>query len=152
MNQIVRIKPYNPRKGYVLKTYVFQGMLFSVDKGWYQPPQSVIDKLRYVHSKPDDLDSPLAFDICTPEEAEALMEEERRAELEKAEPDSPVRITRVTRSGSERVRRDDVMTTPDFDTDDSEDDDEESDAVAVVTPAPAPVASAAPGAPRRRKR
>lgn len=89
---LVRIKPVNPRKGFVLRTYVFADILFSVDRGWYEVPMSIADHLRTVHSRVGDPLSPLAFDVCSKGEATALVERERRAEQSPAEPTEPVRV------------------------------------------------------------
>ncbi len=83
---LVRLKPFNPRRGYVLKTYVDgpSGAVFKEERGWYEVPAALGEKLRDVTSKPENTDSPAAFDVCTKEEAVALERRIRRQQQERA--------------------------------------------------------------------
>lgn len=69
---LVRLKPYDPRRGHVLKRYTYAGIKFQEERGWYRVEKPVADYLRTVHEVPTDNYSPLAFDVCTEDEAKAL--------------------------------------------------------------------------------
>ena len=83
MPKVVRLKPYNPRKGYVLRRYVLGNQKFMADR-WYVVGDVMAEKLAKVHSRPDHPeDSPLAFDLFdSREEAEAQYTAEQEAEKE----------------------------------------------------------------------
>lgn len=114
----VRIKPYNERKGYKLERYMAFGIRFEEAKGWYrvgevivrfnsesgeQEEFNIIEYLRAIRNNNEDPDSPVAFDVCTPEEAKALVAAEKAAlEADKAKVDNPRPIDLV---GSERKSR-----------------------------------------------
>lgn len=68
----VRLKPYDPRRGYVLRRYTYRGIKFQEERGWFRVPKDVADYLRAVHQVPGDEHSPLAFDCCTEAEAKSL--------------------------------------------------------------------------------
>jgi hypothetical protein len=80
---LVRLRPYNPRKGLVLRKYTHAetGARFEEAMGWYKVPAAVAQKLRAVHQQPRDADTPLAFDVCTVVEAKEMDKAERRARL-----------------------------------------------------------------------
>ena len=69
---LVRLKPYDPRRGHVLRRYTYAGIKFQEERGWYRVEKPVAEYLRAVHEVPTDGYSPLAFDVCTEEEAKAL--------------------------------------------------------------------------------
>ena len=69
---LVRLKPYDPRRGNVLRRFTFRGIKFHEERGWYRVEAPVSEYLRGVHQVPTDLFSPLAFDVCTEAEAKAL--------------------------------------------------------------------------------
>lgn len=76
---LIRLKPHNPRKGYVVKRYHVGGILFREDRGWYRTEDQVlIDRLRRLRQRSEDPDSPPLFDICTAEEAAEIEEREGR--------------------------------------------------------------------------
>lgn len=89
---LVRIKPYNPRRGHVLRRFTYAhprtGTRYRFDdsRGWYTVPTEVARVLEGVHSRYEDLDSPLAFDVCTKEQAIALDQRETVEEEPKAKP------------------------------------------------------------------
>jgi len=75
----VRLKPYQPKKGFTTKTYTFRGHRFEESKGWSQVnDDALVAELRELHQKPYDDQSPALFDVCTKEEALALERSERR--------------------------------------------------------------------------
>jgi hypothetical protein len=74
---LVRLKPYDPRRKFVLRRYVYGGIHFLVTRGWERVPKTVADYLRAVRQSEFDPYSPPAFDVCTEEEAAALEKRER---------------------------------------------------------------------------
>lgn len=83
MPKVVRLKPYNRRKGYLLRRYVLGNQKF-IENRWYVVGDVMAAKLANVHSRPDHPDeSPLAFDLFdTQKEAEAQYTAEQEAERE----------------------------------------------------------------------
>ena len=69
---LVRLKPYDHRRGHVLRRYTYAGIKFQEERGWNRVEKSVGEHLRTIHQLPRDPHSPLAFDVCTDEEAKAL--------------------------------------------------------------------------------
>lgn len=78
-----RLKPYDPRKGHVLQRISYgrlNGKRF--EQGfWYAVSETEAAFLREQHQKPNDPNSPFAFDVCTAEEAEQLTTDETRSVL-----------------------------------------------------------------------
>jgi hypothetical protein len=69
---LVRLKPYDPRRGHVLRRYTYAGIKFQEERGWYRVERPVAEYLRAVREVPSDRYAPLAFDVCTEAEAKAL--------------------------------------------------------------------------------
>lgn len=69
---LVRLKPYDHRRGHVLRRYTYAGIKFQVDRGWSRVEKPVGEYLRGVHQIPGDTYAPLAFDVCTEEEAKSI--------------------------------------------------------------------------------
>ena len=69
---LVRLRPHDPRRGHVLRCFAFRGVRFYAHLGWYRVPPEVAEHLRSAHQHAEDLLSPLAFDVCTAEEAERI--------------------------------------------------------------------------------
>jgi hypothetical protein len=69
---LVRLKPYDPRRGHVLRRYTYSGIKFQEERGWYRVEKPVAEYLRAVREVPTDRHSQLAFDVCTEAEAKAL--------------------------------------------------------------------------------
>ncbi len=80
MAQYVRLKPFDPRKRHLLRTYMHGPTRQSFDeaRGWYSVDQSLATYLAAVRQVESDPDSPLAFDVCTFEEAQAIDARERK--------------------------------------------------------------------------
>jgi hypothetical protein len=76
---LVRLKPHDPKKRLLLKQYTYQGIRFQAGCGWYKVNGQVAAYLKGVHSIPGDEDTPLAFDVCTPDKARAMDENDRKA-------------------------------------------------------------------------
>jgi hypothetical protein len=84
---LVRLKPHNPKKGAWMRKYTAFGVLFEVDKGWYQVDEHVAKYLKTVHAKPDDPDcATMAFDVVSPAEAQKIAERETDLALEEGRP------------------------------------------------------------------
>lgn len=92
MSKLVRIHPYNPKRGFKLRSYTLRGMKFLETHGWYQVADTLADYLETVPSDYGDPDSPPGFDICTQEEAIDIDEDERQEAL-KAVATRPYRTT-----------------------------------------------------------
>ena len=69
---LVRLKPYDPRRGYVLRRYTYAGIKFQEERGWCRVEKPVADYLKNVRQIQTDSFSPLAFDVCTEAEAKGL--------------------------------------------------------------------------------
>jgi hypothetical protein len=88
----VRLKPYDPRRGQLIRRFTYRGIKFHDDRGWLRVPKEVADYLREVREVPSDQHSSLAFDVCTEAEAKSL----DAAEQESA-------VTRKTASEATKV-------------------------------------------------
>jgi hypothetical protein len=88
---LVRLKPFDPRRGHVLRRFTYAGVKIHEERGWHRVSNQVADYLRGVRQVNGDEYSPLAFDVCTDEEAKAL---DAREEVE----------TKVRRSATDEVR------------------------------------------------
>jgi len=80
---LVRLKPYDPQRKFVLRRYAYRGLHFLVKEGWKRVPKDVGDYLRAVRQKEFDTLSPPAFDVCTDAEAQAIDAHERRVATER---------------------------------------------------------------------
>ena len=69
---LVRLKPHDSRRGHVLRRYTYLGIKLHQERGWYRVAKDVAEYLRGVRQVVTDEYSPLAFDVCTDEEAKAL--------------------------------------------------------------------------------
>ena len=98
---LVRIKPLNKRRGFVLRSYTLQRQRFVVDRGWYEVGTALAEQLAQIRQLDGDLHSPAAFDVVTAEEAkeidaaEALGDERRSAD----DPDTSMTTADVTAAG-----------------------------------------------------
>ena len=43
---LVRLKPYDPRRGHVLRRYTYAGIKFQEERGWYRVERPVAEYLR----------------------------------------------------------------------------------------------------------
>ncbi|ACY13349.1 hypothetical protein Hoch_0721 [Haliangium ochraceum DSM 14365] len=64
MEMFVRLKPFAPERGHVLRRYSCRGIRFREAGGWQRVPHEVAAYLRGVRQQPGDPRSPLAFDVC----------------------------------------------------------------------------------------
>jgi hypothetical protein len=81
---MVRLKPYNPRRKHVIRTFVHgkSGTKFLEAHGWYRVDESIAKELRDARQIEGDEYSPDAFDVCTLPEAKRIDAKEKK-ELER---------------------------------------------------------------------
>lgn len=96
MSLLARLKPYNERKGHLTRTYMIDGSRFFVDRGWYEVPDALGEKLRELHQDHHNEDSPYLFDVGTQAEAEKIEQKEVEAET-KATARRPATVTGARR-------------------------------------------------------
>lgn len=163
---LVRLKPFNPKRGNVLRSYTAFGTRFLVGRGWYRVEDTMANYLKGIHQLADDDQSPPAFDICTEAEALAIDEAESKKVEEKARAEAPNNVVPMRVHDAARPRpiapaqpkaeAGDLTTadlpkppvpktSPSFDDEAGTFDDD----MAAPAKAPAPV-PASPGKPKRR--
>lgn len=89
MAKLVRLKPYDPKRGHVLRRYTAFGVRFDESRGWYRVSDEVAEYLGKVRQQPGLDYTPIAFDVCTEEEALALETREKREQEERAIASAP---------------------------------------------------------------
>ena len=89
MAKLVRVKPFDPKKGNVIRRYTAFGIRFEEARGWYKVADEVAAYLSTVHQRPADEDSPLAFDVCSEEEAQRVEAAEKKKAEERARAAEP---------------------------------------------------------------
>lgn len=89
MAKLVRLKPYDPKKGHVIRRYTAFSIRFEEARGWYKVADEVAAYLGTVHQVPGDEDSPLAFDVCTEDEAQRIEAAEKKKAEERARAAEP---------------------------------------------------------------
>lgn len=89
MPKLVRLKPYDPKKGHVLQRYTAFSIRFEEHRGWYKIADEIAAYLATVHQTPGDEDSPLAFDVCTEDEAQRIESTEKKKVEERARAAEP---------------------------------------------------------------
>ena len=87
---LARLKPYNKRRGHVLRIVNYRGIKFEGTKGWYRVDDQTAAYLASVHQDPYDEDSPQAFDVMPQEQARALENAENKKAEEKAKAADPI--------------------------------------------------------------
>lgn len=82
----VRLKPYDPRRRHLLRSFMHgpSNQRFEEKRGWYVVPDPLAKYLSAVHQIESDPDSPLAFDVCTLEEAKAIDAREKKTAEKRA--------------------------------------------------------------------
>lgn len=137
---LVRLKPYNKKRGCVIKRIMIRGVRFDESKGWYRVSRAFADHLETIHQDYYDEDSPLAFDIMSQDDAIKLEEKEKKASEAKAEASAP----RAAPAAARPVERAGALTTSDLPGKADAKDDADEDA---KEEAPAPTRTS-----RRRRR
>jgi len=90
---LVRLKPYDPRRGFVLRRFTYAGIKFHEERGWYRVDKAVADYLRTVHEAPESDFTPLAFDVCTEDDAKAIDAREESESRVRRTPSEAVSFT-----------------------------------------------------------
>ncbi len=98
---LVRLKPHDPRRGFILRRYTYRGIKFHEERGWYRVDKEVGEYLRSVRQVPGYEHAPLAFDVHTEAEAKALEADEDKATTRKKAADPVEATTAVTTSDLE---------------------------------------------------
>ena len=73
---LVRMRPFDPRRGAKLRRFTYAGIRFQPERGWYRVEKPVAEYLRGVRQAVGDAHAALAFDVCTDDEAKALEAQE----------------------------------------------------------------------------
>lgn len=83
MSKFVRLKPYNPRRGYVVQRHGIGEMFFvgGVRPNWYEVQDVVAERLAKKRQFHNDPDSKPLFDIMDREEKERVAAEEQNQVL-----------------------------------------------------------------------
>jgi hypothetical protein len=104
MAKHVRLKPYNPRRGCVMRKYTHgpTNKKFEEAHGWYLVDDGLAHELENVHQIARDPDSPLAFDVTDLRGAKAIDAAEKKAKEKKDSTDATDLTTRDLRSGTDR--------------------------------------------------
>ena len=97
---LVRLKPFDPRRGHVLRRYTYAGIKFQEERGWYRVEKPVAEYLRAVREVPSDRHSPPAFDVCTEAEAKALEARESDAAKFKRSATDDLKVVPARPAGS----------------------------------------------------
>lgn len=97
---LVRLKPYDPRRRHLLRRYTYRGLKFHEERGWYRVHCSVGDYLKTVRQVFGDVYSPLAFDVCTEDEAKALEGQEKEAVKVRKDPTEAVQLSESVKPSS----------------------------------------------------
>ena len=69
---LVRLKPHNKRRGFVLRSYTFRGQRYVGERGWYEVSASLAADLAEIQQVDSDPHSPMAFDVATHAEAREI--------------------------------------------------------------------------------
>jgi aminoglycoside phosphotransferase (APT) family kinase protein len=77
------------KKGHIIHRYTAFSTTFEERRGWYRIPDEMAKYLATVHQVPNDEDTPLAFDVCTEEEARQIEAAERKKAEERARAAAP---------------------------------------------------------------
>jgi hypothetical protein len=97
---LVRLKPHDPRRGHRLRRYTYRGIKFQEERGWYRVDKAVADYLREVRQVATDEHAPLAFDVCTADEAKALDAKEKDANTPRKTADDDIKVSEARGDGA----------------------------------------------------
>jgi len=89
MAKLIRLKPLDAKKGHVIRRYTAFSTTFEERKGWYRVSDEMASYLATVHQVPNDEDAPLAFDVCTQDEAQQIEAAEKKKAEERARAAEP---------------------------------------------------------------
>lgn len=101
-DMLVRVKPYNPKRGQLARRVTINEVRFDVERGWYKVDAEFAAMLKR-ETLGGDPNGPLVFDVCTPEEAQEIQRrEDQAAEAARAEkPIVPEVVTPKRRSSTD---------------------------------------------------
>jgi hypothetical protein len=107
MAKLIRLKPFDAKRGHLIQRFTAFSTTFEERKGWYRVADEVADYLATVNQVPNDDDTPLAFDVCTEEEAKRLEAAEKKKAEERARAAEPnVATPRVVTGGGDLTTAD----------------------------------------------
>jgi hypothetical protein len=89
MAKLIRLKSLDAKKGHLIHRYTAFSTTFEEKKGWYRVSDEIAAYLATVHQVPNDEDTPLAFDVCTEEEAKRIELAEKKKAEERARAAEP---------------------------------------------------------------
>lgn len=89
MAKLVRLKPLDAKKGHHIHRFTAFSTTFEERKGWYRVSDEMASYLSTVHQVPNDEDTPLAFDVCTEDEAKQVEVAEKKKAEERARAAEP---------------------------------------------------------------
>lgn len=89
MAKLVRLKPLDAKKGHHIHRFTAFSTTFEERKGWYRVSDEMASYLLTVHQVPNDEDTPLAFDVCTEDEAKQVEVAEKKKAEERARAAEP---------------------------------------------------------------
>ncbi len=69
---LVRLKPFDPRQRHTLRRFLYKGIVFFEERGWYRVSHAIGDALRGARQLDHDEYSPFAFDVCTEADANGI--------------------------------------------------------------------------------
>ena len=99
--KFVRIRPYNKARGQLVRRYVYGGVRFEVDHGWYEADDQIAEYLKTVLTHPQDPDSKPVFDVSDQAGAEKIA-------LDEYEAANPERKITEAIAGRQKVSVDDL--------------------------------------------
>ena len=97
---LVRLKPHDPRRGHVLRRFTYRGIKFQEERGWYRVEEDVAVYLRDVRQVASDEHAPLAFDVCTPDEAKALDSKDKEATVTRKTAADDIKVSEARAAGA----------------------------------------------------
>jgi hypothetical protein len=99
--QLVRLKPYDPRRGHVLRRFTYAGIKIEGSRGWHRVDKDVAAYLETVHQVETDPHSPPAFDVATEDVARRIdAEEAAQARPARATDNIPLSVSRAANAGA----------------------------------------------------
>ena len=97
---LVRLKPHDPRRGHLLRRFTYRGIKFHEERGWYRVEKAVGDYLRTVRQTASDEHAPLAFDVCTSEEAKGLDSKEKEEAVTRKTAADDIKLSEARSGGA----------------------------------------------------
>ena len=114
---LVRIKPYDPRRGNVCRTYTIHSMKFEESKGWYEVERELAEGLLAEAKQPASGNishelAPSLFDVMEKESAVAMERAEAKKKVVKAAAETPHAMPRARSTASASSSRKEERTAP----------------------------------------